>query len=57
MAQQNVFKGDNLHNPRLNKTGVVLDASNKEAVKVRTVSGDDYWKLSDCENLDLEAVS
>ena len=51
MAEQTVFKGDDLHNPSLNKTGVVLDASDKEAVKVRTVSGEDYWKLSDCEVL------
>lgn len=49
MAEKKVFKGDDLHNPQLNKTGVVMDASNEDAIKVRTASGEDVWKLSDCE--------
>lgn len=52
MVPQKVFRGDDLYNSALNKTGIVLDASNENEIKVRTVSGDDYWILSECEVLD-----
>ena len=45
------FRGDDLYNSTLNKVGVVLDSSNDNKIKVRTVSGEDYWMLSECEVL------
>lgn len=47
-----VVRGDNLHNTKLNLTGFVIDASNKEAIKIRSVLNEGFWKLSDCELLD-----
>ena len=47
-----VFRGDDLHNARENKTGVVLDPTDDKQIKVQTVSGLEYWDLIDCETLD-----
>jgi len=52
MAKNKVQRCDDLHNSKLNKVGVGLDASNENAITVRTVSGEDVWSLSDCEMLE-----
>lgn len=45
----NISKGDDLHHVGMNKRGVVIDASDLNAIKVRTISGEDCWALSECE--------
>lgn len=44
-----IVRGMSLYNRELNKSGVVLDASNPESVKVMTASGGDYWNPAHCD--------
>ncbi|MCC9662128.1 MULTISPECIES: hypothetical protein [unclassified Pseudoalteromonas] len=47
--EKQVIRGTDLYNRVINKTGVVIDASNKKAIKVKTVLGNDTWSLVDCD--------
>lgn len=47
--EKKVIRGTDLYNRVINKTGVVIDASNKKAIKVKTVLGNDTWSLVDCD--------
>ena len=52
---ERVSRGESLHNRHINKTGVVLDGSDKTSIKVMTISGKLYWNISECDvinNLD-----
>tara|TARA_R110002072_G_scaffold302254_2_gene484464 strand:+ start:1538 stop:1849 length:312 start_codon:yes stop_codon:yes gene_type:complete len=48
-TEKQVIRGTDLYNRVYNKTGVVMAASDKKAIKVKTVLGNDTWSLLDCD--------
>lgn len=44
-----IERGTNLFNREVNLSGVVLDGSDHEAIKVLTVEGLKRWPLKDCD--------
>jgi len=41
--------GTNLFNRTINKMGFIVDATDKEAIRVKTISGPVTWNLNDCD--------
>lgn len=47
--EQSISEGDNLFNSIYNRAGEVLEASNLLSIKVKTVRGEEYWHIADCD--------
>lgn len=43
-----IDRGESLHNVKLNRSGVVLDGRDDDALVVLTATGKETWNLSDC---------